>query len=148
MRDLRKSLSEIHKEVETSVKSSRATKGKNVKKRRSAVKFDKVHYVFVAIAESQKLSKLQPKWTGLYQISEAVSDWLLVVKHLASEAEKKVHASRLQFHSDKDLNVIIRLQKQIQYDEWKFAVEFSKIVERRDRIPSPDSMAWYRRTSA
>jgi hypothetical protein len=37
-----------------------------------------------------------------------------------------VHASRLQFYSDKDLNVTIRLQEQIQHDEWNFTVESFK----------------------
>ena len=51
---------------------------------------------------------------------------MVVVKHLVSKAEKTVHASRLQSNSDKDLNVTIRLQEQIQHDEWMFIVESFK----------------------
>jgi hypothetical protein len=41
MKDLRKSLGKIHRKVETSVKSFRATKRRNANKKRSSVKFDK-----------------------------------------------------------------------------------------------------------
>jgi hypothetical protein len=49
-----------------------------------------------------------------------------VVKHFVTKSEKTVHASRLQFHSDKDLNVTIRLQGHIQHEEWKLSVECFK----------------------
>ena len=90
------------------------------------MKFDKGDYVLVAVAEPQNISKLQPRWNGSDQITEVVSYWVLVVKLLVSKAEKTVHASRLQFYSDKDLNVTIRLQEQIQHDEWKCTVESFK----------------------
>jgi len=117
---LRKSLDEFHRKIETSVRSSRATKRRNANKKRSAGKFDKRDYVLVGVAEPQNLSKLQPRWNGPYQNTD--SDWGFLVKHLVSKDEKTVHASRLQFYSDKDLNVTIRLQEQIQHDEWKFTV--------------------------
>jgi hypothetical protein len=82
-----------------------ATKRRNANKKRSAVKFDKGDYVLVAVAEPQNLSKLQPRWNGPYQITDVVSDWVWVVKHLVSKVEKTVHAFRLQFYSDKDFNV-------------------------------------------
>ena len=126
MKDLRKSQGEIHSKIETSVKSFRATKWRNANKKSSAVKFDKGDYVLVAVAEPQNISKLQPRWNGSDQITEVVSYWVLVVKLLVSKAEKTVHASRLQFYSDKDLNVTIRLQEQIQHDEWKCTVESFK----------------------
>jgi len=53
-------------------------------------------------------------------------DWVFVIKHLVT-----VHASRLQFYSGKDLNVTIRLQKQIRHDEWK-DVTLSCSLVRRD----------------
>ena len=58
IRDLRKSLDEIHNKLETSVKSSRATKRRNANKKRLGVKFNKWHYVLVAVAELQSHSKL------------------------------------------------------------------------------------------
>ena len=66
MKDLKKSLDEIHRKVETSVKSSRATKRRSANKKRSAAKLDKGD-VLVAVAEPQNLSKLQPRWNGPYQ---------------------------------------------------------------------------------
>jgi len=80
----------------------------------------------VAVAEPQNLSKLQPRWSGPYQVTEVVSDWVFVLKDLVSNAEKAVRASLIQLYSDKDLNVTIWLQEQIQYDEWKFTVESFK----------------------
>jgi hypothetical protein len=77
----------FYRKVETSVKSSRATKRRTANKNRSAVKFDKGDYVVVAVAEPQNLSTLQPRWNGPYQITEVVSDWVFVVKHLVSKAE-------------------------------------------------------------
>jgi hypothetical protein len=62
---------------------------------------------------------------------------VFVVKHFVTKAEETVHASRLQFHSEKDLNVTIRFQEQIQHDEWKLSVECFKEFR---RIPSLDSM--------
>ena len=69
------------------------------------MKFDERDYVAVAIAAPQNLSKLQTRWNGPYQITEAVLDWVFLVKHLVSKAEKTVHGSRLQFHSEKYLDV-------------------------------------------
>jgi len=86
MKDLRKSLDEIHRKVETSVRSSRATKRRNANKKRSAVKFDKGDYVLVAVAEPQKLSKLQPRWNGTYQITEFVSNWVFLLKLSVSKS--------------------------------------------------------------
>jgi len=57
------------------------------------------------------LSKLQTKTNCSHEITEAVSNRVFVVKDLVRKAEKTVHASRFQLHSDKDLNVTIRLQK-------------------------------------
>jgi len=37
-----------------------------------------------------------------------------------------VHASRLQFYADRELNVAIGLQERIQHDVWKFDVETFK----------------------
>jgi hypothetical protein len=120
MRNLRKSVDEIHNKVEISVKSLRATRRRNARKNRSAVKFNKGDYFLLTVAEPENLSKLQPKWNGPYQITEVVSDWTFVVKHLVSKAEKTVHDSRLQFYFHKDLNVTIRLQEQVQHVEWNF----------------------------
>jgi len=64
IKDLTKSLDEIHRKFETSVTSSRATKRRNAKKKRSAVKFDKGDYVVVVVTEPQNLSKVQPRWNG------------------------------------------------------------------------------------
>jgi len=62
---------------------------------------------------------------------------LSVVKHLVRKAEKTVHASRLQFYSDQDLNVTIRLEKQIRHDEWKLSVEsFEDIREEGENAMS------------
>jgi hypothetical protein len=61
----------------------------------------------VAVAEPQNLSKLQPRWSGPYQVTEVVSDWVFVLKDLVSNAEKAVRASLIQLYSDKDLNVTI-----------------------------------------
>jgi hypothetical protein len=61
MQNLRKSLDKIHRKVETSVKSSRATKTSNANKKHSAVKFDEGDYALVAVAEPQYLPKLHPR---------------------------------------------------------------------------------------
>jgi hypothetical protein len=66
---------EIYRKVETSVRSSRATKRRNANKKRSPAKFDKGDYVLVSVTQPQNLSKLQPRWNGPYQITEVVSDW-------------------------------------------------------------------------
>ena len=81
------------------MKSSRATKRKKANKKRSAVKFDKGDYILVAVAEPRNLSKLEPRWNGPYRITEVVSDWVFVTKHLVSKAEETVHASCIQFYS-------------------------------------------------
>ena len=116
VKDLTKSLHEIHRKVETSVKISRATKRRNGSKKRSTLKFDKGDYILVAVAEPQNLSKLHPRWSSPYQITEVVSGSVFVIKLLVSKTEKTLHPSRLQFHSDKDLNVTIQLQQQIKHD--------------------------------
>ena len=82
----------------------------------------------------RNLSKLQPRWNGPYQITEVVSDWVFFVKRWVSKGEKTVHVSlRLQFHSDKDLNVTIRLQERIQREELKFTVDSFKDVPKEEK---------------
>jgi hypothetical protein len=87
---------------------------------------DKRDYVLVAVAEPRTLTQLQPGWNGPYQVTEVVSDWVFVLKHLVSKTYKTVHSCRLQFYSDKDLNETLGLQEETQQSEWKFTVESFK----------------------
>ena len=57
-----------------------------------------IYLILLPVAESQNLSELQLRWNGLYQITDVVSDWEFVVKHLVTKAEKTLHGSRLQFY--------------------------------------------------
>jgi len=59
-RDLRTSLDEMHKKVETSVQNSRDIKQKNMNKKRSPVKFDKVDNVLVLMLKLKISSNFSP----------------------------------------------------------------------------------------
>ena len=123
MTELRDSLKQMHKRVADSVSKAHDAKRRATKKRRRGIDFDKGDYVLVGASDPENLSKLQPRWTGLYQIVQVISDWVFVVRHLITKAEKNVHSCRLSYHADKHLNVTIRMQEQIQHDEAKFEVE-------------------------
>jgi hypothetical protein len=62
----------MRRKVETSVKSSGATKTRNANNKRSAVKFDKGDYVLIAVDEPQDLSKIQLRRDCPYEIAEVV----------------------------------------------------------------------------
>ena len=106
-------------------------------------------YVLVALAEPQNVSKLKPRWNGPYEITEVISDWALVIKHLVGKAEKTLYACRPQFYREKDLNVTMPLEEHIQIEEWKITVEsFKDFRAEGKEYQVLLRWLWYRRTSA
>jgi hypothetical protein len=53
--------------------------------------------------------------TGPYRVTKTINDWVYEVQHLVIAKKSGIHTNRLQFYSENELNVHIKLTEQIQH---------------------------------
>jgi hypothetical protein len=87
-------------------------------------------YVLVAEQRKSDVSKLQVKWKGPRRVASVESDYVFVVENLLTKELKAVHATRLRFYKDKDLNVTAELAQAAEHNDGQLYV-VSKILDAR-----------------
>ena len=86
---------------------------------------------FVLRAEDieRRVNKLCARWCGPFVVIQNLSNHIFKVRDLVNGIEDSVHAARLKFYSDADLNVSAELLDYIRYAQQGFEIE--KILEYR-----------------
>jgi Chromo (CHRromatin Organisation MOdifier) domain len=87
-------------------------------------------YVLVAEHRKSGVSELQVKRKGPRRVASVESDYVLVVENLLTKELKAVHATRLRFYKDKELNVTAELVESAERNDHQLYVE-SKILDAR-----------------
>jgi hypothetical protein len=79
-------------------------------------------YVLVSISNKAR-QKLKIRWNGPRRIKQVLSDWVYEIEDLITKKLEKVHASRLKFFSEKDLEINADIKNQIAHNEENFIIE-------------------------
>ena len=80
-------------------------------------------YVLIARINSFFGNKLNVKWIGPQQVVAVHNDWTFLVQDLLTKSEKFVHASRMKFFHDDQLDVDEEIINHIAYGEGGHCVE-------------------------
>ena len=71
----------------------------------------------------KRYSKITATKLGPYLVTGTDSDWVFQIKHLANDKVIRAHAERLEFYSDKSLNVSEELREQLRFQLESYDVE-------------------------
>ena len=104
---LQQFLDEVHKDVSARkyAKRKAAVMAHNMRTHVLPANFSIGDFVLVANKNHSEGHKMSMKWLGPQQVVAAKSDWTFEVKDLINEKISIVHADRLKFYSDKDLQI-------------------------------------------
>jgi hypothetical protein len=129
---LSKAMTEIHAQVaEKATRDHKAAiQKRNDKTHVRSPNFQVGDYVLVAEHPKSGVSKLQVKWKGPRRIAIVESDYVFVVENLLTKEVKAVHATRLRFYKDKNLNVTTELAQAAEQNDHQLYV-VSKILDAR-----------------
>jgi hypothetical protein len=100
-------VNKMHKETAESC-AQRLVKEKEAREKKPGVfmaQFAIGDYVLYADVWVQSQSKLRAKWNGPAMVTRVSSDWIFEIKNLVTQELKEVHASRLKFYMDSELNI-------------------------------------------
>jgi hypothetical protein len=100
VQSLIRSMDEVHRKVNDSMKSNRQRKRSAANSSAKEVNFGLGDFVMVAIPKGKIRNKFQVAWNGPMQITEEISDWVFKVETLDGAKSEIVHASRLKFYSE------------------------------------------------
>ena len=119
--DLRKSLDDMHKNIE----NQRELRRNRQNARRKAVLPNFSVGDFVLLANTSKIQdhKLRVRWTGPCRITAVLSDYIFTVEDLITKKTSDFHASRLRFYSDSSLNITEDILAQVAHDGYGFEIE-------------------------
>jgi hypothetical protein len=87
-------------------------------------------YVLVVEQRMSGVSKLQVKWKGPRRVASVESDYVFVVENLLPKELKAMHATRLRFYKDKELNVSAELAQAAEPNDHQLYVVSKKIDAR------------------
>jgi hypothetical protein len=87
-------------------------------------------YVLVSEQRKSGTSKLQFKWKGPRRVASGESDYVFVVENPVTTELEAVHATRLRFYKDKELNVTAELAQAAENNDNQLYV-VSKLLDAR-----------------
>ncbi|KAH9184921.1 hypothetical protein AeNC1_013104 [Aphanomyces euteiches] len=116
---LLESLDKLHKKTSAAADKAR----KKSKKHGVLANFDVGDFILMATVEEVSRSKLQAILKGPGRVTRVINEWLYEVENLVTKVIKDIHASRLKFNHDGDLDVTDDLLKQVTYSQEGFEVE-------------------------
>ena len=129
--DVKESLQELHKKVETSSAAERARSRRKSKKHVEA-SFEVGDYVLVGTAQFGTQAKTAPRWIGPFTVVATLSQWVYAVEHISTNKRQEVHANALRFYRNPSLNVELIVEEQLAFDEARFyEVEEIEDVQKR-----------------
>jgi hypothetical protein len=114
--DLKESLEELHKKVETSSAAERARSRKKSEKHVQA-NFEVGDYVLVGTTQFGTQAKTAPRWIGPFRVVAALCQWVYAFEHISTKKRQKVHANALRFYHDPSLNVKLSVEEQLAFDK-------------------------------
>jgi len=131
--DLKESLEELHKKVET---SSGADRPRSRRKSEKLVKanFDLRDYVLVGTTQFGTQAKTDPRSIGPFRVVTALSQCVYAVEHISTKKRQEVHVNALRFYHDPSLNVKLSVEEQLAFDEARvYEVERLRTCKRKER---------------
>ncbi|ETI30459.1 hypothetical protein F443_22418, partial [Phytophthora nicotianae P1569] len=111
MRALRISIEKMHQEV-TDQREKRTLLNKKRAEGHQMVNFTIGDYVLRSRVDEKKQNKLLVTWMGPYVVTKC-NTHSFTVKHLITGKESNVHASRLKFFAESDLEVTEELREHV-----------------------------------
>jgi len=91
--DLKKSLEELHKKVETSSAAKRARSRRKSEKSVKKANFEVGDYVLVGTTQFGTQAKNAPRWIGPFRVVAALSQLVYAVEHISTKKTRK-HGKR------------------------------------------------------
>ncbi len=108
--------------------------------RKMKIMFQVGDFVLVAEPEKRMANKLISRWNGPLRIVEEVHPWIYLVENLSTGVNKLVHATRMKFYCDADLDVTVELKDLVNKDgNWKNEYRVHEIVGHKFDV---DSLEW------
>ena len=134
---LRKRLEDMHQEAEEASKKIHERNKRQTKKAKAA-EFHIGDYVLWSRVDSQStFPKLTFIWRGPFQVVDILSEHVYRVKHLVTEKEYSVHATRLKFYHDASLDKNTELLEHISDQGFYYEIE-----EYKDLRYNPEMKSW------
>ena len=119
---LRASLRSMHEDVAQRT-AERLNSNRNSQRHPLEFRFDLGDFVLVADVKRKERAKLLCQWLGPYRITAVTSPYIFTVESLVDNSTRVVHASRMQFYSDANLNVTRELVEHISMQGLSFQVD-------------------------
>jgi hypothetical protein len=116
------SLAAIHLEVR-SKRERRALRALQDKSGRYTVNFNVGDFVLLSMVCHKSRSKLSKRYTGPWQVTEALTNHVYRVQQLIDDEVQIVHAMRLKLYSDSSLNLSADETRLAAYDESGYEVD-------------------------
>ena len=123
MSDLQDHLQVMHKDVADMTEAQRARHRKAKLRNVKHANFGLGEYVLIARDVVKTGQKLHLTWRGPFHIVELHSHHVYTVEDILTGVRTKVHASRMKFYSDRDLNLTESIKVQKAFDDETFTVE-------------------------
>jgi hypothetical protein len=121
---------ELHKHTARHAQKLRDQQRARINKegKRKFPNFIKGDYVLVGILNKSR-EKLKARWKGPKRITEVLSDWKFEVEDLISFKKEIVHAERLKYYSERDLEITEELRNQIAHNADTLVIESIKDIK-------------------
>ena len=110
---------QMHREMSESVSKARRKRieAQNRSIHVRACNFDIGDYVLWGTIQKRRLPKLNLRWKGPYQVTQALPDFLFIVKDLRSDSTKTVHGTRLKFFRNSAFEIDEVCKNQLAFQE-------------------------------
>lgn len=109
--ELRESLDDMHHNIRK-IKQQRHMENIKYQKAAKPIDFGIGSYVLWSKIDKQMPGdKLGVRWTGPYRVVEVVSNYVYRIEHMVTQKISCVHASRLKFYTDEQLELTEELEK-------------------------------------
>ena len=118
---LREHLANMHRQV-TDIRTENQRRT-NRRRKGPVPNFTVGDFVLYALPEDSRSTKLSFKWYGPARILDSISELVFVLENLVTHEQFEVHAQRVRFYSDSDLNVTTDLLNQIAHDSTGLEVQ-------------------------
>jgi len=114
--DLKESLEELLKKVETNNAAERARSRRKFEKHVKA-NFEVGDYALAGTTQLGTQAKTASRWIGPFRVVVPLSQWVYAVEHILTKKRQEVHANALRFYHDPSLNVKLSVEDQLAFDE-------------------------------
>jgi len=124
IQDMHTSIDDMHKEISgpTSKSRKRSIDSHNRKTNVRECNFDVGDFILRGLSKKNAVRKLNLRWTGPFQFTKVMSDFLFEIQDLRSKKKSVVHGTRIKFFRNKSFEVTEECTAQLAFEQNEYCV--------------------------